>query len=732
LNRIKKKKISRRALNKNRKRLYNLVILALVVILGVALRVYDLGGKSLWTDEVASVRDSESTTSMIKGAQPPLYYFVLYLFRYMGTNEVILRLPSVIFGILTIALVYKVGKIFFGTKEGLIGAFLLSISTFHVYYSQEARMYTLLALLSLLSFYFFYKSIKENRKTLWFGFILSTLLTLLTHYFGVIVMFVEVVIFILIITQESLPIKTKIKAESKVIRKKTFLIFILSIMIISMLTLPFFWKEMNRLISRLVPDTQDTLNSSVQPLEFSFIVKVFSEFSGGSPFSHGGPLFYLYLFFFLCGCILSVKQYKKRLVLMLSWIVLPIPLLFLASTRLTVYSEPRYMIYVLPVYLLIISKGITSIPEYVLTVSTVKASLKSLIPARNHKIRYVAILFIVAVFLGSSITPLWGYYNEEKRDWRSVATYLEAKSQVDDVIVVDPSYFMLPFSYYFNNPKNVSVQMTHGSVSALETIYYRNSKVWFVTLPSQRMTEMIEWLNQHSLWEKTFEGDLRVYFISQLPPAQSEAAIFTNLAVSQSYISWWETILTSAGVSTTTFGDAIKISSVNLSEFDLVVFIDIKRPFDEGERDYLQESIDNGMTVIISGLSPYWIAGGKTDLASISEWFGATVFSEASSKEKWGTRFTADATEIMESLDVSREYAFYTESDWSTPTATAAEPESVVYAYRENDEKSTIFVHNFGKGTIIFNGVRYGFWSPDADVFQQFFRDLVRSIIPAQ
>jgi len=709
---------------KKKSLLYPLLVLGLIVFIGSVLRFYGLDQKSLWVDEMASVRDSESVASMIKGAQPPLYYFILYLFRHMGTNEFILRLPSAIFGVLTITLSYKLGKLFFGTKEGLVGAFLLSISTFHVYYSQEARMYTLLAFLSLLSLFFFYKSITENKKPLWLGFILSTLSTLYTHYFGGIVVFVEIAIFILIATKREIPIK----AKSKRITKRTFLMFILSITTIFISYVPIlYWKlNLNKLISSLIGlGTQNGSGLSQPSLELSFIVKVFGEFSGGSPFSYGGPLLYLFMFFFVCGCFLSIKKYKEKLALMLLWMFLPIPLLFLASTRLRVFSEPRYLIYVLPVYLLVISKGITSIPEYVLNVSKGKTILTSLTPVRNPKIPYVAVFLIATVFIGSSIAPLLGYYSEEKQDWRAVAKYLEAEIQPDDVVVVDPSYISLPFSYYFNNPKNVSVQKTYGSVSALETIYYRYGRVWFVTHHAH--TEMIEWLSQYSLWRKKFSGGLLVYFVSKPPPTQFKAAIFTNLALSQSYISWWETILASAGVSTTTFDDSIKISSINMSEFDLVAFIDIKRPLDEGEMAYLQESIDNGLIVIVSGLSPYWLAGGKTDLASISEWFGGTIFSEAPSTEKWGTRFTIDATEIMETLDISKEYAFYTESDWSTPTAIITKSESIIYAYRENDGKATLFTHDFGNGTVIFNGVRYGFFSPDVGVFQQFFLDLVLS-----
>ncbi|UCG37081.1 MAG: glycosyltransferase family 39 protein [Candidatus Bathyarchaeota archaeon] len=721
---------------KNRRSPYLLLILGLIIILiGGVLRFFELGRKSLWTDEIASLRDSESVTSAINGSQPPFYYLVLHLFRNLGTNEFIIRLPSVIFGVLTIALSYWIGKLFFGSKEGLVSASLLSVSTFHIYYSQEARMYTLLAFLSLLSLFFFYRSLSERKKSLWAGFILSTLLTLYTHYFGVFVLLVETVFFMFLL------IIGRFLARSKSERTRGHVyglqngfpaLFILSIIILAAFFVPFlFWRAPRR-ISTFLPGAQNGSASSVPPLQLSFISKIFSEFSGGSPFSYGSSLLYLFLFFFLCGCVLSIKNHKEKLVLMLFWITLPIPLVFFASTRIDVYSEPRYVIHVLPIYLLIVSRGITSLPEYILSFPKVKTSIKGLFPfissrsLRNHTTLYLVIFLTATMLVGLSATPLLTYYEEEKADWRAVATYLEAKSSVDDVIVVEPSHLMEPFSYYFRNAKNVSAQKMHGNISTLGKLYDEYDRVWFVTSASHRRSEMSDWLNQHSLWLKIFGGGLRVYSISQLPPAQSKAAIFTNLELSHSYISWWETTLHLAGTSITKFDDAIRISSVNLSDFNLVVFVDIKRPLDDEERYYLQARIDGGLTVMVSGLSPYWLAGGMTDLTSISAWFGATAFSEAPVKEKWGTRFTTAATEIMEDLDINREYAFYTESDWSTPTATIAKPESTIYAYRE-DGKATLFTSNFGNGTVIFNGVRYGFWSPDADIFQQFFQELAMS-----
>jgi len=179
------------------------------------------------------------------------------------------------------------------------------------------------------------------------------------------------------------------------------------------------------------------------------------------------------------------------------------------------------------------------------------------------------------------------------------------------------------------------------------------------------------------------------------------------------------------GGSVESFDDTTIISNVDLSEFDVIVFTDFLRSLNDTERAFLETAVQDGLTVIISGLSPYYLAGGTTNLTRISPWFGASVFSEAPKLERWKTKFTEEATQIMEELVLDREYAFYTAADWSTPTGALVEAESVVYAYRANDQLATIFGHNFGEGTSIFVGPRFGFESSDATIFRTFLQSLI-------
>jgi uncharacterized membrane protein len=137
------------------------VALLEIVLAGLLLRVYDLGVQSLVSDETYSVFLSKMSLSQmvqVTGADvhPPLYYFILhYWIALFGTSEVAVRVPSVLFGVLAIPVIYVLGRLLFKEEVGLLAALILAFSTFNVQYSQDARMYSLMVLLALLSMYFF-------------------------------------------------------------------------------------------------------------------------------------------------------------------------------------------------------------------------------------------------------------------------------------------------------------------------------------------------------------------------------------------------------------------------------------------------------------------------------------------------------------------------------------------------------------------------------------------------
>ncbi len=128
------------------------LILGSVLVLAAALRFYKIGAQSLWYDEGNSARIAERSLSLIiEGAagdiHPPLYYIALkYWQAVFGASETALRSLSALCGALTVLFTYAIGRDLFDRRTGLLAAWLMAFAPFAVYYSQEARMYALLAL----------------------------------------------------------------------------------------------------------------------------------------------------------------------------------------------------------------------------------------------------------------------------------------------------------------------------------------------------------------------------------------------------------------------------------------------------------------------------------------------------------------------------------------------------------------------------------------------------------
>jgi 4-amino-4-deoxy-L-arabinose transferase-like glycosyltransferase len=132
-------------------------VLAAILLLAAGLRFFRLDGQSMWADEGTSVALSgRSLTAITRGAakdiHPPLYYYLLHFWTAaLGTSVTAVRGLSALLGTLLVAATFGLGRKLYGRAVGLSAAFLAAISPFQVYYSQEARMYILVALLGALS-----------------------------------------------------------------------------------------------------------------------------------------------------------------------------------------------------------------------------------------------------------------------------------------------------------------------------------------------------------------------------------------------------------------------------------------------------------------------------------------------------------------------------------------------------------------------------------------------------
>ena len=108
-------------------------------------------------------------------------------------------------GVASIFLTYQLGKRLFNTGPALIAAFLLSISCFDIYHSQQVKHYGLLTVIVLLSFIFFFDSFEKKKPGLLLVNLLLNVLAVCTHPFGISVVLIQV--FYVIFMRRSIKIE---------------------------------------------------------------------------------------------------------------------------------------------------------------------------------------------------------------------------------------------------------------------------------------------------------------------------------------------------------------------------------------------------------------------------------------------------------------------------------------------------------------------------------------------
>ena len=197
------------------KHLDHRLLLAAITLGAFALRVVRLDFQPLWWDEGYSMffATRDFGTMLARTAvdiHPPLYYALLQIWIALaGTGEDAVRLLSVVIGVATIPLIYALAHKLFGNRRvALIAALLLALSPFHIYYSQEVRMYGLVTLLCLASVYLFVQLLsmppgKPNTMLVAGAYILVTTAALYTQYYAAFIVAFEILFFFIIAFRRS-------------------------------------------------------------------------------------------------------------------------------------------------------------------------------------------------------------------------------------------------------------------------------------------------------------------------------------------------------------------------------------------------------------------------------------------------------------------------------------------------------------------------------------------------
>ncbi len=143
---------------------YQSIFLLSIILLAAVLRFYKLGEWSFWGDELITVDRADGgffyNGIFFMSVSRALTFVTLNLF---GISEWSARLPAALVGVVSIPILYFPIRKIFGPATGLVAVLLLAVSPWHLYWSQNARFYTVLLLFYTLSLLTFYIGIEEDR-----------------------------------------------------------------------------------------------------------------------------------------------------------------------------------------------------------------------------------------------------------------------------------------------------------------------------------------------------------------------------------------------------------------------------------------------------------------------------------------------------------------------------------------------------------------------------------------
>jgi uncharacterized membrane protein len=177
-----------------------IALVASATVLAAVLRLPFLSHQSLWYDETftRAIVARGSLSGVLSGVHatestPPLYYVLTWVWtQVFGLSTAMLRMPGALAGVLCVPAAYFALRRLVGASAATAAAWLVATSPMLVYYSLDARAYSLMVLLSVLSLWATSALLQApcSRRCAWWA--LSCLALLYTHYFGGFVVLAEI------------------------------------------------------------------------------------------------------------------------------------------------------------------------------------------------------------------------------------------------------------------------------------------------------------------------------------------------------------------------------------------------------------------------------------------------------------------------------------------------------------------------------------------------------------
>ncbi len=391
-------------------------VLGSILTIAAALRLYRLGSRSLWFDEVAqaAVAAETSLRAILAGVEAhhgaaPLDYLITSVMVRLSHSEWVLRLPPALWGTLSVYWLARLGRRLVSAETGIIAALLLTFSSFHIWYSQELRFYASFVLLTLIATECFLVASERNRTGLWMRYSLCLVAGLYTHYYTVLLAAFHGVYAL----GQSLS-----RSRARTPAYQRFLRFTIAALVGGVGFVPWVLFAVRYEVGN---------RPAIEPPPFTWelVRETLTTLSGGNP-----KYWPLWFAFALIGLGICTRRDSALGLMLALWVGATLPLVVLSDQLVHYFFNVRQVLFILPPYLLLVAAGVEA------TARAAVAVVERLSPRRDLPVATLASACLTLGLLATAIPQLPAYYRSPREDWRGAGEYLEKTIRPGDVVVL--------------------------------------------------------------------------------------------------------------------------------------------------------------------------------------------------------------------------------------------------------------------------------------------------------
>ncbi len=472
-------------------------LIAAVTILALVLRLYHLDSE-LWLDEITTVSffSPMPTLHVITGFVTSNNHLLYTLFMklaiaFFGEQEWAYRLPSAIFGAATIPVFYWVSRMMLSQRSSICAAMLLTVSYHHIFFSQNARGYSMQIFFTTLACGLFVKGLQEDHLRIWILYVAAMSLNMATILNSSFVIAAHVLV----------------GAAALVIIKRRgsspFPLLYRLITVFGALMLLVF-----QLYATFIPQAYVYTQKiySIPGNGFSpFSMEFLAEMTRGISAGFGTSLILLAFPFAAAAIGIGFVVLFKRQWTLITLLVLPIILTFAYLLINSINIAPRFLLIAFPFVILVTVQGIDSIAQFIAEkISNTPNALSA---------KLVAAVVLLGCIV--SLASLRRYYSVPKQPYRTSLEYIAAQRKPGEIILAI-QYTEHGYRFYakeFNLIEDVDF-FSVRSVEKLDSILssHKGKGVYLVTTLARNLHLSLPELEAHIAqdWEvvQTFSATI--------------------------------------------------------------------------------------------------------------------------------------------------------------------------------------------------------------------------------